>query len=323
MNMRIPFVRRFFFLWALVGFFSAPLFSFAQTANVPSGSFVIKPAKAEIVLAPGESEETVLTLSNNTALPLRIDVSFEDVAPSKQASPTDEPVKLLGKNGGEYTLRDLFSVPKYSFDLLSGKEVRVPVSVTIPRDVTAGGRYGSVVFTFRPIMTPDVVQSANIAIESRIATMFFVRISGETKEEGKLVRFGLFNDARSARVPSKEDPLKFQVAYENTGDVHLNPYGRITLIPFFGDEHAVLIDPWVVLPGATRMREVVMTDTLSVGHYRAHIELNRGYADIVDEEEVSFFILPTAKDVIFSVAIFIILALFVRRSLRISRNRAF
>lgn len=323
MNMRIPFVRRFFFLWALVGFFSVPLFSFAQTGALPSGAFIIKPAKAEIVLAPGESKETILTLSNNTALPLRIDVSFEDVAPSEQVSPTDEPVKLLGKNGGEYTLRELFSVPKYSFDLLSGKEVRVPVSITIPRDVTAGGRYGSVVFTFRPVMTPGAVQSANIAIESRIATMFFVRISGETKEEGRLARFGLFNDARSVQAPSSENPLKFQVAYENTGDVHLNPYGRITLAPFFGSERVIQIDPWVVLPGATRMREVAMADELPIGYYRAHIELNRGYADIVDEEEVSFFVLPTPKDGIFFVTIFVILALLVRRSLRISRNRAF
>lgn len=323
MNMHTPLVRWFFFPSVIVSFFCTPFLALAQTTSTPSGAFIVKPAKTELVIAPGESKESILTLSNATALPLHVDVSFEDVVPSTQVLPSDEPIKLLGKHGGEYALQNFFSVSRPSFDLLSGKEVRVPVSISIPKDVEAGGRYGSVVFTFRPVMTPGAPEPANVAIESRVATLFFVRISGLAKEEGKLVAFGLFNNAKSAGTPSPLHPLQFQVAYENTGNVHLNPYGRITLIPFLGSEQVTPIDPWAVLPGATRMREVAVTNALSIGHYRAHIELNRGYKDIVDEEEVSFWILPSMQDTLFFVVIVMILALLIRRSLRISRNRVF
>ena len=44
------------------------------------------------------------------------------------------------------------------------------------------------------------------------------------------------------------------------------------------------------------MREVVVTDALSIGRYHADIELNRGYKDIVDEEEVIFGCCPTRKE---------------------------
>lgn len=323
MNTHLSLARWFFIPFAIVGLFCTPFLSSAQTASVPSGAFIVKPAKVELVVAPGEKKESILTLVNDTALPLHIDISFEDVASSVQASPNDEPVKLLGTHGGEYPLRDLFGVSRSAFDLLSGKEVRVPVTIAIPKNVEAGGRYGSVVFTFHPIMIPGSPESANVAIESRIATLFFVRISGETKEEGRLAAFGLFNNTKSITTPSVEHPLQFQVAYENTGNVHLNPYGRVTLTSLSGNEQIIPIDPWVVLPGATRMREVVVTDALSIGHYRAHIELNRGYKDIVDEEEVSFWVLPDTEGAVFFAIIMLALVLLIRRSLRISRNRAF
>ena len=322
MNMHILPVRHLFFPFVIIGLFCTPLFSFAQTEN-PSGAFIIRPAKVELVVAPGEKKESVLTLSNSTALPLHVDVSFEDVAPSVQTSPSDEPVKLLGTHGGAYTLRNFFSVSRSSFDLLSGQEVRVPILIAIPKDVEAGGRYGSVVFTFHPVMTPGAPQSANVAIESRVATLFFVRISGLAKEEGKLVAFGLFNNAKSVVSPSLEHPLRFQVAYDNTGNVHLDPYGRVTLISFFGSTQFIPLDPWVVLPGATRMREVAIATPLSIGYYRAHIELNRGYKNIVDEEEVSFWVLPDVQTAFFFIVLIVILALLIRRSLRVSRNRAF
>lgn len=322
MSMHSHLVRRFSFLLALVATLFIPLVSFGATGSIISGAFIIKPAKVELTLAPGEKKETTLTLSNNTPLPLHVDISFEDVGANMQASPDDEPVKLLGTQGGEYSLHDLFSISRSSFDLLSGKEVEVPVSIAIPRDAEAGGRYGSVVFTFHPVAPPGAPQPANVAIESRIATLFFVRVSGDAKEEGKLVAFGLFNNARSVSAPSSDHPLRFQVAYENTGNVHLDPYGGMTLSSFFGNKKIVPIDPWVVLPGATRMREVSISD-LPVGYYHARIELNRGYKDVVDDREVSFWVLPTARQLFFSLIAMLLLALLVRKSLRISKNRAF
>ena len=48
-----------------------------------------------------------------------------------------------------------------------------------------------------------------------VSPYYFVRISGDTKEEGKLAAFGLFNNAKSVPT-SVVRPLQFQVAYENS-----------------------------------------------------------------------------------------------------------
>lgn len=294
--------------------------SYAATP-LPTGAFVVRPAKIELSILPGEEQTTVLTLSNGTALPLSVSVSYEDVAPSAQTSPNDEPITLLGSNGGAYPIKELFHTSKKSVDILSGQEAQIPITVRIPKDAEGGGRYGSVVFTFKPILTEGKEQSANVAIESRLATLFYVRVLGSAKEEGHLVTFGLFNNAKTSPSPLAYAPLRFQVAYENTGAVHVNPYGRLTLSPVIGESKVIIIPPHAVLPGATLMSEVDAREPLSIGYYTAHLELNRGYQDIVEESEVGFWIVPGPEGMILTVLVFIGLVWLVRRSLQLSRHR--
>ncbi len=306
-------------------FIATYLFSIAPTnafaaETLPTGAFIVQPAKIELAILPGEEETRVLTLSNGTAFPLLVSVSYEDVATNIQTTPNDEPIRLLGKNGGAYPLKELFSTTKQSFNILSGKEVQLPITVHIPSDTEAGGRYGSVVLTLKPILSVGTKQDMNIAVESRLATLFYVRVRGEAKEKGHLVAFGLFNNAKTTPVPSGDTPLKFQVAYENTGTVHVNPYGRLTLTPLIGTAKTYIIDPLAVLPSETRMREVDVRDVLPIGYYRAHLELNRGYKDIVDESEVGFFVIPGAMGMTVIILGIIFLTWLIRRSLALSKH---
>lgn len=299
---------------------SLPVISSAET-QLPTGAFVVRPAKIELSILPGAEQTTMLTLSNGTALPLSVTVSYEDVAPSVQTSPNDQPVTLLGTNGGAYPIKDLFHTSKKSVDILSGQEAQIPITVRIPQDAEAGGRFGSVVLTFKPILTEGKEQNANVAIESRLATLFYVRILGSAKEEGHLVAFGLFNNVKTSGAPSADAPLRFQVAYENTGAVHVNPYGRMTLSPLIGKSKVIIIPPYAVLPGATLMSEVDVRESLSIGYYTAHLELNRGYQDIVDENQVGFWIVPGTEGMILIAIVFVGLVWLVRRSLQLSKHR--
>lgn len=292
----------------------------AMAATVPTGAFIVSPVKEELTMKPGETKELTVRLSNGTPYPLTVSGSYEDIASAAQQSPGDNPVKLLGEESSKDSLRSLVSYPKASFDLLSGKEIEVPVRVTLPRDVSPGGRYGSVIWTFRVGNTAGNVAPANVALESRIASLFFVRIEGEVKEEGQMVSFGVFNDAKTIPQPSSTTPLRFETSFENTGNVYLNPYGRITVTPLLGDPKVLLIDPWAVLPGATRMREVDLFDHLRIGYYHARIELNRGYGNVVDEQEVTFWVMPTTWEWVFGFIIFVLLILLLRRSLALSRH---
>lgn len=307
------FLRGVFF----VAFF-ALLFSFAGAETLPSGAFIIKPAKAELTLFPGESKTVILTLQNGTPSPLLVDVTFEDIAASTQTSSVDDPIKLLGADKGIYSLKDMLSSPKRNFDLLSGSELQVPVTITAPKDALPGGRYGSAVFSFAPNQK-NTGSPATVAIKSRLAAALYVRVGGSVKEEGSIVAFGLFNNDKTVPLPSAEKPLRFQMSYENKGDVHLDPYGQLSVRGMLS-EHTAVIDPWVVLPGATRMREIDVLDELSPGYYTARLDLNRGYQDIIDTKEVTFYVLPSGKETFVGVIIFLFIAWLIRRSLQLSRH---
>jgi hypothetical protein len=291
----------------------------AHAETLPQNSVIVRPAKAEVTLSAGEERRVTFTVSNGTGEPLRARVSFEDIAANEQGSAIDDSVRLLGEAMGVHSLKDTLLVTQSSFELQTGMEISVPVTIRIPKGVEPGGRYGSVVFHFSKLADAENPE-ANISLEGRIATLLYVRISGDVLEEGKLAAFGLFNNAKTTKSPTILDPLRMQVAYQNTGSVHLNPYGRITVRSIFGNTHILTIDPWAVLPGATRMREIDMTEALIPGFYTAHLELNRGYKDIVDEQTVTFFVVPSPSGwVIFSL-FFVFLIWLLRRSLQLSRH---
>lgn len=302
-------------------FLLAPLV-YAQT-DVPSGAFIVRPAKVELDLAPGESKVVDVVLENGTPSPLSIDISNEDISSKTQVSATDDPITLHtgGESGGStHSLKEMLSVPKTKFEVLSYKAMHVPVTVTIPKTAVPGGRYGSIVFEFSPAIADKDKQVQNIAVKSRVATLFFVRIKGQVHEEGTLASFGLFNNAHTTLSPTALLPLRFSVSFENKGDVQLSPHGAITLSGMWGGSKVALIDPWVVLPGATRMREIDVIDSLAPGYYSAKLELARGYADTIDKSEASFWVLPSPVQTAFGVIVFIVFILILRRSLAISRN---
>ncbi len=299
------------------GYFS--LFYSAHAEVLPQNAVIVRPAKVEVTLSAGEERSVMFTVSNGTGEPLRARVSFEDIAAKNQGSAIDDSVRLLGEASGAHSLKETLNVTQTSFEIQTGKEIGIPITIRIPKGAEPGGKYGSVVFHFSKI-TEAGNPETNVSLESRIAALLYVRISGEVLEEGKLAAFGLFNNAQTTKSPTILEPLRMQVAYQNTGSVHLNPYGRITVRSLFGKTHVLPIDPWAVLPGATRMREMNMTESLIPGRYTAHLELNRGYKDIIDEQIVTFFVLPSPSGwLIFSI-VFVFLIWILRRSLQLSRH---
>jgi hypothetical protein len=292
----------------------------SYAAVLPTGAFIVSPAKQELTLRPGETKTINLTLMNGTSYPLTITGSYEDVVTTRQSSPSDDPVKLSRATEGKDSLSSLINFPMRPFDLLSGKEIEIPVTITLPRDSVPGGRYGSVVWTFNVIAKPGQVSPANVALKSRIATLFFIRVEGNIHEEGQLVSFGTFNDETRVAEPASSSPLRFELSYENRGNVYLDPYGRVTVSGMFSDPKVLFVDPWAVLPGAIRMREIDLFAPLMPGFYHAHLELNRGYKDIVDERDVTFWVMPSVTEWVVGCILLLLLTLLIRRSLSLSRH---
>jgi hypothetical protein len=107
--------------------------------------------------------------------------------------------------------------------------------------------------------------------------------------DGSLLEFSTKNAERFFT----SGPISLLTTFENTGSVHLNPYGEIRVTNILGEEVGMsIIDPWFVLPNALRTREIVWDRPFLFGRYTFTLSLNRGYDDIIDESQVVVWVIP-------------------------------
>lgn len=271
----------------------APSLSWAQITveDLPSNDvyndFVVGPGKVELTLRPGESRVVEVTVANRMGNDRTFTLAAEDFVGS---SKPDETITLLGNDHSPYTLRD-FLLPEVSeFTIQSGTRARIKVTVSVPKDAEPGGRYGSVL-----VGTVSVPQSGSAgvaggtAIVSRIGVLFFITVPGEVAQSGTLTDF----DTITKRHFFDHGPIAFSLSYENTGNIHQNPYGVIDIANLSGKSIAQIpVDPWYAMPQSLRIREVNWDRAFLFGRYVATARINRGYGDIVDERSTVIWVLP-------------------------------
>ncbi len=253
------------------------------------GDFVVGPGKIDISIKPGETKVVEMTVTNRTGERHVFNVTVEDAAGSQDPGTS---IVLLGDNVGPYSLKDYISVPRYTFELDHNQRARIPVTISLPANADPGGAYGSVLIDTVAIDAQagntggTVPQSAIIA---RIGTLFFITIPGPTLKEGALTQFGTSPE----KMFYQNTPINFGILFENTGSIHLAPYGELRVTNMFGEEVGfVSLEPWFVLPQSLRLREVSWDRDFLFGRYTATVQINRSYDDVIDTMSYSFWILP-------------------------------
>ncbi|MBY0538615.1 DUF916 domain-containing protein [Patescibacteria group bacterium] len=250
------------------------------------GDFVVGPGKVELQIAPGQSKTVTISVSNRTGAAKLFKLEMEDAAGSQDPN---TPIVLLGEQTGPYTMKDFIRVADDSFIIEHNKRVQIPVTITLPVNAEPGGLYGSLLVTTSSL-TPETESGApRSAIVSRIGTLFFITVPGAVERSGEMIDF--------STVPEKKfytkGPVTMGVLFENTGSMHLNPYGSITVKNTFGEEVGfVEIEPWFVMPKSLRLREITWDRELLFGRYAITAEINRGYDDVVDTKVMYIWVLP-------------------------------
>jgi hypothetical protein len=252
-----------------------------------TGDFVIGPGKTDLSIAPGESEIRQLTVTNRTANETTFNVSVEDFT---AASGTEEVVRLLGDQRGPASLQDFVTPELDEFTLASGEQISFSVEVAIPADASPGGRYGAVIVSNAPSAESSGGTQARVV--SRLASLMLTRVEGDVTESGQLTDFRI-SGPDSVFWQSK-GPDSFELLFENTGNVHLAPYGQITVSNLLGQTVGTLpVDAYFALPDSTRYRLIQRsTDSFMFGRYTATLNLNRSYGDRVDTAQLSFWVIP-------------------------------
>jgi len=285
----------------------SPVFAFEiqKLANVlVENDFTVGPGKVELFLNPGESVTRNLLITNRLGRPMKFRVELEDFTGSLSG---ERAAVLLGDRKGPYSLKDFLNPEIREFTLAHGERMVLPVTVTIPSDMEPGGLYGSVLISTSP--SEDLLErekekaKGQVRLVARVGALFFVRVKGAVKEEGRLEKF----DTVDSKKFYQSGPIYFSIYYRNTGNVHLDPYGIIEIKNILGKKIGEIeIEPYFAMPNSLRYREIKWDRKLGIGKYTATLSLNRGYNDIIDTAEITFWILPWKIILIVAVLLFII-----------------
>ncbi|MFC1789717.1 hypothetical protein ACFLYY_01935 [Patescibacteria group bacterium] len=247
---------------------------------------VVGPTKIELFLDPGENDTKEIMVTNRTGKTLTFSIGTEDFTGSYDPS---KPVVFLGDEKGPYILKDWLKPELEEFTLEHGQRIHLPITISAPQDAEPGGHYGAIFASVLPesLEKDQETNQGQVSIVARAGILFFVRVSGDVKEEGNLTELSL------QKKFYEKGPIPFELIYENTGSVHLVPYGTIEIKNLLGKTvEEIELDPWFAMPNSLRIREVTWEPNFLFGKYTVTAQVNRGYQDIVDRKSVDFWVIP-------------------------------
>lgn len=252
---------------------------------VVNNDFTLGPAKIEVWLDPGASTTRNLTITNRLGREAHFFLQTEDFVGSDDGV---NATVLLGQQASPYSLKDYLQPEVMEFDLKQGEKANIPVIISLPEGLRAGGFYGAVLVNTTGTKK-DEQSAGQIQAVGRLGALFFVRVNGPVQELGRLESFRTVGDKNIYQ----SGPVNFAVYYRNEGNVHLNPYGFIIVRNILGKEVATIkIDPYFAMPESLRYIERTWEKHLGLGWYRATLSLNRGYKNMIDTKTINIYILP-------------------------------
>lgn len=274
------------------------------TGRIDVGDFVVGPGRTEVSLAPGETVVREISVTNRVSEQRTFKLEVFDIKGTADGSAA---LEVLEGTRGPYSIQDYVSFPDDEITLDLGERARIPVTISLPPDAEPGGFYGSILVSTIRRSSNEGAELPQNPIIARVGSHIFLTVEGEKEISGKTFDMTV--------LPTKwwheSGPLTFGIAYENTGSIHLNPYGELSITNMFGEEVGyVEIEPWFVLPQSIRTREIEWNREFLFGRYTARATMNRGYNDILDEVQVSFWVLPWKLLALIFGSLFIIILAF-------------
>lgn len=227
----------------------------AASVHAQSNGLGVSPRK-DYTVQPGKTISDTLYISNlSLTQDLQVNMRVVDFGAQNE---TGAPALQLGENAPQtpWSLKPFIKLPS-EVRIAAGKSSNIPVSITIPADQGAGSYYSAIEYT---AVNPETKQKVNISAAS--ASLVFVTVSGEAKEQLVLKQYGAWkSDADQITGKFKglfigSSPKEFAYRLQNNGNVAEQPSGSMIIKNMFGRTSLEIEDvnpkKQLVLIGQTR-----------------------------------------------------------------------
>jgi hypothetical protein len=288
----------------LLSSLGAGILSAQSEEGLTGNGFRISPVVTPLVIEPGQSETFALTVENPTNLPITAVAVINNF--SAGSNEDGEPLPILDESAPapRNDIRQLIE-PIENIELGPNEKVDFDVTVSVPADANAGGYYGLVRFE------PDSVNNlGNVTLAASVGSLVLVRVPGDLTEQLVVEQISAAQgDSLKSFITSGD--VSSLVRIKNTGDIHLQPIGKVIVKNMFGNvvyeyELNERRDSFV-LPDSVRRFQNDLDYDGWFGRYtiEANISSETGGGNIVSTQ-ANFWYVPVWAIVVLFVALFAI-----------------
>lgn len=276
-------------------------FAFAQA----SMSISVTPPLFQLNIAPGEVWKSSLKVVNSNAFPLTVYTQLYNFEPKGEDGQGELIPRAQGEGGAIGTLADWITITTDPIVIQPEQSADVPITVSIPKEAAPGGHFAAVLTGTRP---SNKTGSSVVRTSQAVTSLFFVRVAGDIHESGTVREFSV------AHTFQETPQADFSVRFQNTGNVHLQPQGDITIYNMWGKERGYIpINQRShfgnVLPNSIRKFDFAWRGEASladIGRYMAEVSLAYGESGRqTSTSKVYFWIIPFRATLVVLLLLFI------------------
>lgn len=262
--------------------------------NSTGQALEIAPPVINLTADPGQTIKTQISLRDVSRGKLLVKSQVNDFL---AAGEDGTPKILLDTDSEEPSPYSLISwIAPLPELVLEPQQIRnLPVTITVPANAAPGGYYGVVRFT----ATPPEMQGTGVSLSASLGSLLLVRVNGAAKESMEIEEFSMNKGGKSGSL-FESAPVNFVERIKNTGNLHQQPSGKVSITDMFGKKVAAVnvnLPPRNVLPSSIRKFEqpldkTTIGDKRLFGRYTAELTLTYGTNKQTVTDSLTFWIIP-------------------------------
>lgn len=285
--------------------FTTFIFSlFTNASMAQEGNLIVGPARQTITIDPGSTKSLNIRFVNQSALPINGTLGVSDFIVTDEKGTPSFIDTLPGGFSTPYSSSNWVTLPYKEITIPAKDYVTVQFKVEIPEEVLAGGRYFGVYFEPGGKVEEkeeELVKEVGTAIETRIAGLVYLKVTGPVTESAFVSRF-------FAPVFMEYGPLTLETQILNRGNYHISPKGTISVKNMFGKviEEQILKEQ-NIFPDAIRIYENNFGRKWMIGKYTYDLVATYGDGGHVLKASTYTWVFPYKLVIIITLGIIIII----------------
>lgn len=293
----------------------------------------ITPASFDLVINPLEIVEKKITIANPTKETQNINIRFLDIDIERTNEEGTMQVIEPGKERGDnpFLLARWVKLSKTNLILQHLQDEEITLEINIPYKAEPGGHYAVLEVTpqldtqeFADDKDAENIERdaskisrSNLATAAQASATVFVTVPGEINWAAEVPSF-------STRRFFEKGPVVFNTIFNNTGNIHQKPKGKIEIYSRLGNKKVdeVEVRKKTVLPGGKQILKSTWDKSFLIGKYTAILNLEFG-EDYSQKERriVTFWAFPYKMAGAALAAITIVLLASTRKSKKETKKR--